>query len=73
MVIQSKERHGGEASCAHDQTMSQEDHRKSQVNFVTFDDLEQPLTPAHLLSGRQLLSLPDSVLYQGWGKHFNIG
>ena len=27
------------------------------------DDLEQPLTPSHLLVGRRLLSLPDHLTY----------
>ena len=33
------------------------------LSYVTADDLDQPLTPAHLLTGRRLLSLPDAVGY----------
>ena len=31
------------------------------LSCMTSDDLEQPLTPAHLLSGLRLLSLPDGI------------
>jgi len=31
--------------------------------YVSFDDLEEPLTPSHLLVGRRLLSLPDDLCY----------
>ncbi len=31
------------------------------LTYVSSDDFEQPLTPAHLLSGRRLLSLPDGI------------
>lgn len=34
------------------------------LSYVTSDDLEQPLTPAHLLTGRLLLSLPDAIYYK---------
>ena len=30
---------------------------------MSSDDTEEPLTPAHLLCGRRLLSLPDSICY----------
>ena len=29
------------------------------LSYVSSEDLEEPLTPAHLLSGRRILSLPD--------------
>ncbi len=31
------------------------------LTYVSSDDFEQPLTPAHLLSGRRLFSLPDGI------------
>jgi len=31
--------------------------------YVSFGDLEEPLTPSHLLVGRRLLSLPDDLCY----------
>ena len=31
------------------------------LTFVYPDDLEEPLTPSHLISGRRLLSLPDAT------------
>ena len=33
------------------------------VSYVSCDDIEEPLTPAHLLCGRRLLNLPDSLCY----------
>lgn len=33
------------------------------ISYVSSDDTEEPLTPAHLLCGRRLLSLPDSMCY----------
>jgi hypothetical protein len=29
------------------------------LSYVSSEDVEEPLTPAHLLSGRRILSLPD--------------
>lgn len=34
------------------------------LTYIAPDDLDQALTPSHLLTGRQLLSLPDSVIYE---------
>ena len=31
------------------------------LSYVTADDLEEPLTPAHLLMGKRTMSLPDSL------------
>lgn len=33
------------------------------ISYVTSSDLEEPLTPSHLLTGRRLLSLPDNLCY----------
>ena len=30
------------------------------LTYITADDLEEPLTPAHLITGRRVLNLPDS-------------
>ena len=32
--------------------------------YVTSDDLDEPITPAHLLSGRRLLSHPDAIYFK---------
>ena len=32
--------------------------------YVTSDDLNEPITPAHLLSGQRLLSLPDAIYFK---------
>ena len=33
------------------------------LSFISSDDLEEPLTPIHLLIGRRALSLPDNLYY----------
>lgn len=33
------------------------------LSYVSPDDLEEPLTPSHLLIGRRLMNLPDNLLY----------
>lgn len=35
------------------------------LTYISSDDVEAPLTPAHFLMGRRTLSVPDSLLYQG--------
>ena len=35
------------------------------LSYLSPDDLEEPLTPSHLLTGRRVLSLPDNLSYQG--------
>ena len=35
------------------------------LSYVAPDDLEEPLTPSHLLVGRRVLSLPDILSYRG--------
>lgn len=35
------------------------------LSYVTSNDLEEPLTPSHLLVGQKVLSLPDDFSYQG--------
>ena len=33
------------------------------LTYITSDDLEEPLTPSHLIIGRRILSLPDDLTY----------
>ena len=33
------------------------------LTYTTSEDIEEPLTPSHLLVGRRLLSLPDNLTY----------
>ena len=33
------------------------------LSYLMSSDLEEPLTPSHLLNGRQVLSLPDNLGY----------
>ena len=35
------------------------------LSYVTSDDIDEPLTPSHLLIGQRVLSLPDDLSYQG--------
>ena len=35
------------------------------LSYVSSNDLEEPLTPAHLLTGRRILSLPDTAVSTG--------
>ena len=34
------------------------------LNYVNLEDMDEPLTPSHLVTGRRLLSLPEEVLVQ---------
>ena len=34
------------------------------ISYVSANDLEEPLTPSHLMVGRRLLSLPDNLYYE---------
>ena len=34
------------------------------LSYILADDLEEPLTPSHLLVGRRLLNLPDNLCYR---------
>ena len=36
-----------------------------RLSYVSSDDLEEPLIPAHLLMGWRILSLPDSAASTG--------
>ena len=41
-------------------------HHPFQTTYVSSKDLDEPLTPSHLLSGRRILSLPDSTVATGY-------
>ena len=34
------------------------------ISYVSTDDVEEPLTPSHLIMGRRILSLPDAAYYR---------
>ena len=42
------------------------------ISYISADDVEEPLTPAHLLCGRRLLSLPDSICYTDPEEEYGI-
>ena len=45
--------------------MTINDYQHSRLlTYISSDDVEAPLTPAHFLMGRRTLSVPDSLLYQ---------
>ena len=33
------------------------------LTYISPDDLDEPITPSHLMTGRRLLSLPDHLCY----------
>jgi len=59
----------GQAKLSYDELLTAVTEIESIINsrplsYVTPDDLEEPLTPSHLLMGRRVLSLPDDLSYQ---------
>ena len=36
---------------------------KLQKSYVSAEDIEEPLTPSHLIVGRRILNLPDHIGY----------
>ena len=42
------------------------------ISYVSSDDTEEPLTPAHLLCGRRLLSLPDLICYTDEEEEYGV-
>ena len=43
------------------------------LSYVTPDDLEEPLTPAHFLTGKRTMSLPDSLCHeQDWDDDIQV-
>lgn len=34
------------------------------ITYLSSDDLDEPLTPSHLIVGRRLLNLPDNLCYE---------
>ena len=39
------------------------------ISYISPDDLDEPLTPSHLLMGRRVLSLPDNLYYDREGDY----
>ncbi len=35
------------------------------LSYLSMDDLEEPLTPSHLLIGRRVLSFPNHLIHDG--------
>ena len=59
----------GQAKFNHDELITAVTEVEAIINsrpltYVAADDLEEPLTPSHLLVGRRLLSLPENLCYQ---------
>ena len=42
------------------------------ISYVSSDDTEEPLTPAHLLWGQKLLSFPNSICYAGDEEEYGV-
>ena len=42
------------------------------ISYVSSDHTEEPLTPAHLLCGRRLLSLPDLICYTDEEEEYGV-
>ena len=56
----------GQAKLSYDELLTAVVEAEAVINsrpltYVSSDDLDEPLTPAHLLTGRRLLSLPDYI------------
>ena len=43
-----------------------------EVEYVSSDDTEEPLTPSHLLVGHRILSLPDNLSYLELDDDFEV-
>jgi hypothetical protein len=41
------------------------------LSYITQDDMDEPITPSHLLIGRRILSLPDSICHDA-GQEFTL-
>ena len=60
----------GKAKLTHDELFTALTEVEGIINsrplsYVSSNDLEEPLTPAHLLTGRRILSLPDTAVSTG--------
>jgi len=42
------------------------------LSYISSDDTEEPLTPSHLIMGRRVLNLPDSILYHDEDEDFTV-
>ena len=58
----------GQASLTHDELLTAVTEIESIINsrplsYISADDVDEPLTPSHLLIGRRVLNLPDHLSY----------
>lgn len=65
MIKQCLKKMIGRARLIYDELVTTVTEVKGIINsrplfYVSSDDLEEPLTPAHVLSGQRLLNLPDA-------------
>lgn len=56
----------GRATLSHDELLTVVTEVESVLNsrpltYIACDDLEEPLTPAHFLTGQRIRTLPDSL------------
>ena len=65
-VYQAMSEKDGQASLNHDELVTAVTEIESIINsrplsYVSAGDVEEPLTPSHLLIGRRVLNLPDHL------------
>ena len=46
--------------------------RPHALSYVSSDDIEEPLTPSHLIMGRRVLNLLDVVCYGDGDEDYNM-
>lgn len=67
----------GQANFSYDELLTAVVEVKSVLNsrplsYVSVEDLDEPLTPSHLLSGRRILSLPDHLYCDPEEDNFDV-
>lgn len=70
----------GQASLTHDELVTAITEIESIINsrslsYISAEDIEEPLTPSHLIIGRRILNLPDylGAPFDPEDKDFNVG
>ena len=43
------------------------------LSYISTEDIEEPLTPSHLITGQRLLSLPDAAFYHRGNSDMDFG